>query len=380
MPMTSLKRSGQIDYEAMITGKLDRPTWPQPSLLLRCTERNGVSTLFIVTNENTIQHFQTLEQNTIYSMQINGRCVRNNIIGLKFGVRGEYEVRLQFRVPIGICKNVWPLQLNYDLTRFTDLLQCDHGKYVDVFGRLLAKRAPLVSTSLPKLILTLTADGLKRDVQLLGTYATFAVDVGDMVAIKDALVQTYNGEKIVQTAFLSIVQVNPNLLPAFPAFSEFEGEPPRKAMKVELKTTSTIEHANQILKKMLADVEAGISVPPMDLLLRGKIHTLDNDFFVKDASLVGGVDSGRVRRPAVVSDITGDIRVMICTVAALELFLVSSKHRLREICEDGDRNEKNRDELLKMMNAHLGKWFLLRCTAKICKGVLDVNVNNTTED
>ena len=95
MPMQSLKRTGTNEYEAMLTAKAEMPTWNVPTLLLRFTEQNGACALFSVTKEAMAQ-FKTLEMNTIYRMKISGRVVQNNVLGIKFGVKGLYEVKMQF--------------------------------------------------------------------------------------------------------------------------------------------------------------------------------------------------------------------------------------------------------------------------------------------
>ena len=75
---------------------------------------------------------------------------------------------------------------------------------------------------------------------------------------------------------------------------------------------------------------------------------------------------------------TGTMCVVIWTPAAVSLLEVSPS-RLRTIWEDGDRNESNRADLLKALNAKLDKYFLLRCTAKVWKDTVDVNVNSAVE-
>ena len=388
MSVTSLKRSGEIDYEAMITARLDRRSWFQPTLLVRCTEENGVSTLFIVQKKG-IQRFDTLEKFTVYTMRIKGCCVENNDMGFKVGVPGPFQVKIQCWCDIYKCSKAWSLQLQYEITPFTDLQQRSVDTYCDVIGRLLGKASPALSTSLPKLILTLMADGVKQDVECLGDHASIAANVGDVVAIKNAVIKKYKGERRLQTALLSVIEINPKQsesLPAITPLSDFENESPHKVRKMELKplvandyaSQVTIDHANLMLKKMVADVKAGKEGAPLHFVLRCKIHQLDNDFFTNNAPFVGYSDAETVRWQTQVSDMTGAMCVVIWTSAAVSLLEVSPS-RLRTIWEDGDRNESNRADLLKALNAKLDKYFLLRCTAKLWNDTVDVNVNSAVE-
>ena len=124
MAATSLRRVGQNTYNAMLTGSKEFPTWSKPTLLVRFTEKNGLSTMFTLTGDALVQ-FKALEQWRIYLIDFPGSVVKNNSSSAKFGVEGAYEVRLTHACKLSISKDVWPLQLPYAFTPFADLNQME---------------------------------------------------------------------------------------------------------------------------------------------------------------------------------------------------------------------------------------------------------------
>ena len=381
MPMQSLKRTGTNEYEAMLTAKAEMPTWNVPTLLLRFTEQNGACALFSVTKEAMVQ-FKTLEMNTIYRMKISGRAVQNNVLGIKFGVKGTYEVKMQFALKdLKKATTAWPLQLHYEMIDFGDLQQTDVGVFVDISGRLLSKDTPPQNSSLSKITFTLQHGELMQGVELLGRHAGTVAKVGDMVTIKSVLVKEFNKEKRLETSFLSVVEVNPNKrkgVPDLPSLADMDGEPPRKAIKLELKPHVSTEYANTRLNKMLEDAKAGEEVEPLEFVLRCKLEPFDDEFFANNAPFVGPEDGEKVRLPVLVSDSTGEMRVVIWTSAAAVLLKIT-KEQLRKIWEAGEDTEKDRPELLKKLNSPFDNFFLLSCTGKVWKNQIDVNVNNAAD-
>ena len=334
-----------------------------------------------------IQQFETLETFTVYTMMISGCCVLISDLGLKVGVPGQFAVRIQHPCKIDKCLKVWPLQLHYEFTPFIDLQQRNFDEYCDVFGRLVAKATR--RASLPILILTLMADGLTQDVECLGNHASTAANVGDAVAIKDAVIRKYNGVKCVQTALLSVIEINPHhceSLPALRSLSDLEQKlPPKKRrtefeppLTIDYRSQVTIDHANQMRNKMVADLKAGKKVAPKRLVLRCKIRPFDDIFFTDNPPFVGAPDAERVRWRTEVFDMTGVMRVVIWDPAAISLLEVSPG-QLRKIWEDGQTNEKHRVDLLKALNAKLVNYFLVGCTAKSWKDTVDVNVNSAIQ-
>ena len=381
LPVTKLRRVGSNSYTAMLTAKVEMTTWTVPTLLLRFTEESGMCTLFAVT-KGAMECFQCLEMNTIYTMTISGRCVTINDLGIKFGVKGQYQVKMQF-APKDLTKSktAWPLQLNYQMTEFGDLQQADVGDFVDLSGRVKCKTTPTQTSGLAKTTVTLQCDDFVQDVQLLGKHATIEVKIGDMMTIKSAIVKKFQEEKFVETAFLSVIEVNPGKrkgIPDLPALADMDGERPRKAIKLELKPPVTTDWANTRLKKMVEDAQAGEQVDPMDFVLRCKIQLFDNEFFLNDAPFVGPEDGEKVKLTTIVSDDSGEMRVVIWTTAAIILFQLN-KEQLRKTWEDGEMSEEDRPELLKKLNAHCDNFFLLSCTAKVWQNKVDVNVNNATD-
>eukprot|EP00973_Karenia_brevis_P009695 1307352-Karenia_brevis.AAC.1 len=118
--------------------KKNQGQWNTPTLMMRLVAQNGTSTLVLATDE-AFNQFGTLELFRIYDFEISGKCVKNNVSGVKYGVPGPYEVKLKYPCKVTVASTAWPLVLPYEWTAFDQLNQCQHEAYVDVVGRLLSE-------------------------------------------------------------------------------------------------------------------------------------------------------------------------------------------------------------------------------------------------
>ena len=107
------------------------PNWSYPAYLLRFTEQQGTNTMFVV-NKDAIKSFKALEVDRIYTFEVPGRCVKSNQKGVKFGVNGPFDVKMQYPVEIKVAQVAWPLKLQYNPTPFGHLNQLEDGTFIDI--------------------------------------------------------------------------------------------------------------------------------------------------------------------------------------------------------------------------------------------------------
>ena len=109
MAVSSLSRTQKVMFTGMLTAAAE-PNWSEPAYLLRFTEQQGTNTMFVV-NKDAIKNFKPLEVDRIYTFEVPGRCVKSNQKGVKFGVNGPFDVKMQYPVEIKVAQVAWPLKL-----------------------------------------------------------------------------------------------------------------------------------------------------------------------------------------------------------------------------------------------------------------------------
>ena len=115
--------------------------------------------------------------------------------------------------------------------------------FLDIYGKVVSEPVKDVNSALQKLTVVLCNDDLTQEVDLLGEHANSRVHVGDIVALGGVRVSKYREQRMLQTTFLTIVEINPTRRPnqAFD-INCTEGEPKRKAFKLSFPAAKTVLH------------------------------------------------------------------------------------------------------------------------------------------
>ena len=145
---TALKRTGKFAYQAMLVAKALPPNWGRSTLLLRFTEKTGVSTVFIVTGD-AIEKFDSCDMWRIYDMELPGKCVKQSEGIKRYGVRNTHEVRLQFPCSLSLSKKAWPVSVQYDCVHWSSLNQLENNDFIDLVGHVFEKSDIDVTDGLP---------------------------------------------------------------------------------------------------------------------------------------------------------------------------------------------------------------------------------------
>jgi len=360
MADTSLKRVGTISYTAMLTEKRQFKDWKKPTVLARFTEQNGASTMFTLLDDAYTQ-FKDLEKGRIYTLKISGSCVKNNGSVVKYGVQGLFEVRMSKTCTLTLAKEAWPLELPYSFQAFANLNQMEAGQTVDIIGRVMT-----VGVDGPeKKTITLFAEDMKQDVVLLGTHAQFNVDIGDVIAFKDARLTAWKIYRNVTTGFMTVIEKNPRERAGVVWPSEGDKDQPKqKAIRLNLPTSLPIDKANSNMRSLVSDDNSKGDKLSLEFAVTGKIAPLTTEFFQQDPPLTGEGDAEKYCYRATITDMTGDMHVKIWSRACTHLFGMQES-RLRTLWEDGLQNENKQQDFLHQLNATMTKKWIFCCTGKV---------------
>jgi hypothetical protein len=332
-------------YTGMLCKSVDQPDWRTPTLIARFAEESGVETFFILTAQARTQFLQ-FETTRIYDMKIKGTCVKNNSMGVKYGVKGLHEVRMQHACAVTVAKKAWPLKMQEDTKPFGDLNQCQDGVFVDLRGRLLHK-TDIESTGpndLPKMVFTMGDGTYQQELELLGANTSCDAKVDDILLIKGAAVKEYKTRRCVQTGYMTHITVNPpgehNDLPSL---NDMEGEPKRKAICLARQGPLTVAALCSLRENMEADERVGATVEARDVQFIGQFAPLNAAFFDADAPTINDYPNAKYLYRGEVADATGSMDVVLWDAAAKELFGLSANRFLEEwykALEEPEEREK----------------------------------------
>ena len=131
---TTLRRTGEIKYTAMLVADCVQSTWQKEPRLLHFVEKTGASSIFFVT-EAAREQFKQCERNRIYDMEFRGNVVKMRS-GSKYGVSSMFEVVFKFPCKLQLSKEAWPLKFTYNFTSWDALNQLREDAFVDLIGKV----------------------------------------------------------------------------------------------------------------------------------------------------------------------------------------------------------------------------------------------------
>ena len=140
------------------------------------------------------------------------------------------------KTQVHLATSAWPVKLNLDVTDFASLNQSQSGTCVCILGRLTHKTTPeAVGTSAEfmKSVFLLSDGTYEQEVELLGAHSTAEATVGDLVAVKGAVIKEWKGRRSVQTGYLTHVCTNPtDAEHDIPSLDETRDQPKTKCYSI----------------------------------------------------------------------------------------------------------------------------------------------------
>ena len=140
---------------------------------------------------------------------------------------------------------------------------------------------------------------MKQDVVLMGTHAQFNVDIGDVIAFKDARITAWKIYRNVTTGYMTVIEKNPRERAGLIWPSEGDKDQPKqKAIRLNLPTPLPIDKVNSNMSSLVSDDKSKNDKLSLEFAVKGKIAPLTTEFFQQDPPLTGEGDADQVRRSA----------------------------------------------------------------------------------
>jgi len=289
MATSTLKKYGTSTYTGMLVAKDTPSNWSTETLLLRFEEENGINTVFSVTGAAK-DLFESCEKRRVYTMDIQGKCVKTSSSQKYYGVDNMQEVRLAYPPKkFSLAKKTWPFRHTYAFEDWEALNQKASDAFVDLVGRVAEPPTLDLSSSLHKMPVLLHYGDFEQRVEFLGSHADEVLHKNDVVALGGLRIKEFRQERTLQTGYLTVIEINPTGrtgMPKVPPLSE--GEPKQKVLKMSEGNVLTVKQVLELRDRMLADAEQGRTPPDEECTLRGTFSALTESFFTDDPPLVGG--------------------------------------------------------------------------------------------
>ena len=382
---STLKRTGVSAYRGMVVCKAQATNWSKETMLLRMVEENGASTVFILTDAAKAQ-FGKCEQWRIYEFKVTGSSVKKSAGIQRFGAGGIYEVIMKFEAKdFKLAEKAFPLPYVYNFKDWEALNQLGADAFIDLLGKVLSKPTLDANSAIPKLLVKCGKDTLVQVVELLGEHANARLNEGDVVAFAGLKIRDWNGQRSLQTALLSLVEVNPVARGGIDfAVDTDDGEPRRKALRMTPQTMMTISQAKRDMDQMLQDAtrDANATIASKRFSLVGRLSPLTADFFTNDAPILEKGDANIMCWKSELQDSSGKLEVKVWDKACYEIFGVTAD-KLRELWETGVENSSEVEKILADLNENLGGNIVCACSADLWrwggrkeKVAVNVNIND----
>ena len=383
---TSLSRTRPSTFTAMLVVKSEPANWAAPTLLLHFVEECQTSTVFRV-SEAAREQFGRCQVACIYTMEIAHRAVQGAPGVHKYGVKARYEVVLKYPVKkLELSRAAWSLTFPYQFSPWSSLNQLPTNSIIDLFGVVLREPERDVNSSFPKLLVQLSNAGYHQEVALLGSQAATVLAPGSIVALSGLSLREYLGDRSLQTMFLTMIELNPDLshLRVTPEKDFSEGRK-RKAIHITPRMVIPTSEAEKICERLLTDAQNGTKVVATDCTLCGTLSKMSDKFFEDDPPIVPKGDREVVCWKTQLQDATGSTAVKVWNKASYSLFGITVD-KMREYWGEGHECPERRADILSQLNAKLEVEVTCNCTVDVWiygfrnkKYEVQINVNSLEE-
>ena len=362
---TSLKRTCTSMFTAMLLVKTEPANWSSPLMLLHFIEQCRTSTVFRISGDARAQ-FSTCEVFRVYNVEVPASCVQNASGAHKYGVKARYEVVLKYPVKkLELSRVAWPVTFPYEFLSWRSLNQLPTNSVIDLLGMVLQEPERDVNSSFPKVLVQLSNCGLVQEVALLGSQAATGLAPGSIVAFSGLSLREYQGDRSLQTMFLTVIEVNPDLshLRATPEQDFSEGHK-RKAILISPRVVIPISEVDKISKQLVSDAKKGEVVVATECTLCGTLSKISDKFFEDDPPIVLVGNKEVMCWKTQLQDATGSMTVTVWNKACFALFGVSVD-KMREYWRAGHECRERQSEMIHELNAKLRNEVVCNCTVDV---------------
>jgi len=351
MAQTVIKRNGNTNVALMLMAK-DIPTsWSSPTLLALFEEKSGARTIFRLTDE-AIETLQLCEEGRIYNVMIQGKAVRLGSGLAKYGQRTTLEVRTKFGLKIELSKESWPSTYKHECIDWNALNQKSNGDYIDIIGRVSKSPERDLTSTMPKLVITLEHGDLTTTVDFLNHHANKLIQKDDVLLLGGILVREYRNVRSLQTAYLTTVKINPGAEANVESVPEIKiNGPKKKAIRINPQNVCTVNALKLMQNEMEQEAQDGKEVTEKIVTITGTLLPFDEDFFTGQAPIFGDEIEKMCLRMHI-KDATGTAVIKVWDKASFQLLGMTAP-RLRENWEAGVEDTDKQEDVLESLNEHV---------------------------
>ena len=382
---------------AKVLEKAEARSWQTQPLVLRLLTQEQQEMLVVASDQAKISLMQ-IEKGIVYDFTIPGACMKKSD-AQKTGVDCSVEARLRYRVEFVRAKEGWPTKIPFQFKNFVDLAQIPDGAWVDVVGFVDAigevcerdiRPENGISYTLVSRDIVLRSGEFHEILQLLGEHTTTKLQTGDILAVRQAKMTTWNQVRQLSTGIVTHLIVNPSSECGVqtPVKAEDPSSPTKKAagMKdVKVITLTEVCHQRESMKQAVRNETEDSKKVRFEGVTRAMIEPFDEAIFEAGFPFFGSDDRPQMKFPVVLKDSSSfTLPVTLWNDACCKLFGVDAAHcvNLWGDCESSEGKvallavlNKRRDETLKF-------WFTFTTWCPdddVTRAVVRVSVNQVTD-
>ena len=335
------------------------------TLLLRFVEENGTSTAFALTDKAKEQ-FEPCELWRIYDIELPGACVKQSSGSSRFGIENTYDVVMKFPSKhMQLSTRAWPFTYPYKFRAWEELNQLAADSFLDLLGKVVEIPVFDANSSFPKTVVKIGNNNLFQSIELLGTHTGVQLKLHDVVAFAGLKVREWNNQRTLQTAFLTVVEVNPTPRQDLDFAVDIEDAgPKRKALRMTPMTQITVAQVKEESRKILEATKAGSSMSPLKFDLVGTLTPLTLTFFENDAPILQKGSQDIMCWKTILTDKTGEMDVKVWDKPCYDIFGVTVS-KFRDFWEKGVETSAEQQAILDILNKNLKEQVTCQCQTDI---------------
>ena len=369
-------------FSAFLLKKTLAPsTWAQPTLLCRLLTKGGLD-LVLTATKSAKTSLEGAQEGRAYDFEIPPHCLRKNTQGPKTGVFGDWEIRIIHQLVFAPTSKAWQMLPRYECRSYEDINQLSAGAFTDLIGRAVRDSKSSPQSTVPKACVMLANDGLTLDVELLGDHSQAVIKAGAVVAIKGAKVTEYNGDRVISTTFLTVLDINPgpNLTLTTPATLE-EGTSTKRAMRVkssELISSRTVkDHINNMKDDLsrLPSEQIAAKRYKMCFSIKASFAPFTHTVF-EGSPFYGPAANPQMRLQTTLMDSDGVLRNVVFWAPVIETITETSIDALAEAWSRCEATEEQ-TKFMEMLNSTSARQFVFSCSLRPWRSTSSEGTSNT---
>ena len=372
-------------------------SWNSTPLLLRLITQEQKEILLVATDDAKTS-LMSMQKGVAYNITVPGACVKQSDAA-KTGVPCKTELRMRYKVQFDRDTATWPTQVPYQFVKFVELSKVDEGSWVDVIGfvteiretvsrDIKAAKGPAYTLQSREIILQ--SGEFHESVELLGGHTDMTIKVGDVMAVRQAKMSSWNQIRKLSTGVSTHIVVNPAAASNIdaPVKPRDASTPTKKAAgtkDIKIMTLQDIRVQRDALLRAVRVEGQDPKTVRVEAATKAKFVSYDNGLFETGFPFYGSDEQPMMKFPVVLQDETGQLsRVTLWHDACQKLFQTDAPTCLNlwQACD----SDEGKEEMLEKLNAQIDTTFQFWMTLTawcpendIQKAMIRVSINQITD-